>query len=73
VTKDPKNPVFCERCGKELDPDKATWFEMNCRTLELAEPGTAEWSGGPDSQGCFAFGPACTKFVLTNPIWEPIY
>lgn len=57
------NP-HCHQCGKQLDPEKVKWLELNCHTHELVEPGTAEWSNTEESQGCFEFGPDCYKRVL---------
>jgi hypothetical protein len=54
----------CEKCGKPLDPETLVWLELNCLTLEYAEPGAASWSETPQSQGCFPFGADCAKRLL---------
>lgn len=55
---------LCEDCGEDLDPETLVWLELNSRTDEWVEPGTAAWSDTDDSQGCFPFGQACARRVL---------
>lgn len=52
---------YCERCGRLIKPDTLVWLELNCATGQWAPSGSADWSGGPDSQGEFAFGADCAK------------
>lgn len=59
-------PPRCNQCGRDLDPKKVVWLELNCHTNEIAPAGEAEWSDGPESQGCFAFGPDCAPKVLKS-------
>lgn len=66
--------LFCERCGKKLTEKTAVWLELNCATGRYAEWGATDWSGGPDSQGGFAFGKDCAEIVLREggnlPFWK---
>lgn len=51
---------FCERCGKELDPVKIVWLELDQRTNTFTDQEVPE----DFSQGGFSFGPDCAKKVL---------
>lgn len=56
----------CERCGEWLNRKRMVWLELNCTTGEWIKAGSAPWSDGPASQGCFPFGAACARRVLKN-------
>lgn len=60
VTKQPE-PDFCQRCGEQVDPDKAVWLELNWNTQEWSAEGSVPEE---ESQGCFPFGAACARAVL---------
>jgi hypothetical protein len=57
--------VRCECCGRELNPARIKWLELNFSTGEWTDPAIAPW---PDevSQGCFPFGIACAKRWLMS-------
>lgn len=59
-----RDQIRCERCGEVLRPRRAVYLELNCRTGEWDAPGASEWSGGPESQGCFPFGRTCAIHQL---------
>jgi hypothetical protein len=50
------NPIYCERCGRELNPTKVVPLELDQRVLAYHDFG-----GVPEdfSQGWFDFGPDC--------------
>lgn len=52
----------CTRCGEMLAPDSVEWLELNCETNRYDIAGCVPMG---QSQGCFAFGYACMKAVLT--------
>jgi hypothetical protein len=54
----------CERCDRELDPDKTVWLELRWDTGLYYAPGTE--IPEDKSQGGFPFGAACAKRVLAN-------
>lgn len=55
---------FCECCERRLNPKTLVLLELNCETGELVKPGTAPWSDGPQSQGCFTYGRTCARRLL---------
>lgn len=57
-------PVYCTRCEAALRPRAVVWLELNAHTGEWARPGTAAWSGGPESQGAFPLGRDCADRLL---------
>lgn len=52
--------LFCQECGKKLDPIKAVWLELSTETGEY-------YFGDPlpeaESQGGFPFGKDCAKKI----------
>jgi hypothetical protein len=52
---------FCERCGRELQPDQVIWLEFDQRTHTYHDKG-----GIPvdKSQGGFPFGKRCAELEL---------
>jgi hypothetical protein len=56
-----QSPLFCERCGEQLNPDTAVWLELSWKTNRYAGAVPTE-----ESQGWFSFGRACAKAVLAN-------
>lgn len=53
----------CEHCGRDLNPAKITWLELDTHTgIYHVQGEVAE----ADSQGLFAFGTACARTVLKN-------
>ena len=34
--------LYCERCGKKLDPEKAVWIEMNNKTARFVKKAIPE-------------------------------
>lgn len=55
------NPIYCERCGEELNPSRAVWLELNMDTGVYHKEGTVPQE---QSQGCFTFGAACARREL---------
>ncbi len=52
-------PIYCEICGKELDPARAVSLELNCDT--------GEWGGDippESSQGWFYVGRDCAAKAI---------
>jgi len=50
-------PLFCSKCGREIDRETAEWLDMNILTHELrADPWPEDVS-----QGGFPFGPGCAR------------
>jgi hypothetical protein len=60
---DQDDTIYCQRCGRVLNPNEAKWLELNFVTNLYAEPGSVP----PDqSQGGFSFGKDCATKVLSN-------
>jgi len=57
--------IYCEKCGKELDPKKVTYLEYSLTDDKFYKGG--EFPKGHDSQGCFPFGPSCKNKPEFNP------
>lgn len=51
-------PIYCEKCGRELNPKRIVWLELNCMTGLYHREGEVPEE---DSQGWFPFGPDCAK------------
>lgn len=52
----------CERCQRELHPDRVVLLELNCtnnRWTTTDKPWPEK-----ESQGCFTFGPGCAAAAL---------
>jgi hypothetical protein len=49
---------YCTCCGRQLDPSKSVWLELDQRIMEYHDFG-----GIPDdrNQGGFEFGPGCAR------------
>lgn len=55
--------IECFRCGEKLNPAKAVWLVLSCKTAEFyATDEEAEATGC--NQGGFSFGSACAKAQL---------
>jgi len=53
---------YCENCGRELNPKKIKWLELDTRTNTFTDDELPEQY----SQGGFPFGIACAKRVLAG-------
>lgn len=63
VKKSRKLVYCCEKCARDINEKTSVWLEMSLKG-EWVIPGSAEWSNGPESQGCFPFGKDCANKVL---------
>ena len=62
----PANEIlYCEHCGKKLNPERTVWLELNCLTLKYTDPNISPL---PDdvSQGIFPIGTSCAKKLLKD-------
>jgi hypothetical protein len=58
-----EDAIYCNCCGRELDPRKAVWLELSFETGRWYP----EAKCPPDeSQGHFPFGVACARSVMRN-------
>lgn len=55
------HPIYCETCGRKLDPDKAVWLEFNNSTWRYSDPDKVCVWPQDDSLGCYSFGRDCAK------------
>ena len=58
--------IYCERCGKILDPKKAVWLELSNTDGKYYPEG--ELQEGHVSQGSFSFGKACAVAQLKETL-----
>jgi hypothetical protein len=58
--------IYCERCGKILDPKKAVWLELSNTDGKYYPEG--ELQEGHVSQGGFSFGKACAVAQLKETL-----
>ncbi len=56
-------PIYCECCGRELNPATTVSLELNRTTNLYAKPGTVPED---ESQGVFVFGAACARKMLKD-------
>jgi hypothetical protein len=60
---------FCEKCQKEIKPDRVVELELNSKTGKYFIPGKVPIK---DSQGCFYFGRNCAATMFKNGEWAVI-